>query len=227
MPVGLKPCQTRLFSSTGDEGGWFGGLKKAAKSFLPKSWTQTEEERKATIIRKEIKNEMKSGIKAMLKDAPLAIRMVGSLVAPILSSLASTMQEQQKQTQDLLDDARDYILSDPSATLALGEPFVVQPPFSQSSSTVSINGQSSSQIQASFYVQGTRELGVATMVASDKGIQSLSLNVGGRTLNISLYKSAGVSSNVFGSSQQKSGVGKNRINKNDIIDVEFVEKDKK
>ena len=174
---------------------------------------------------------MKSGINAMLKDAPLAIRMVGSLVAPILSSLASTMQQQQQQTQDLLDDARDYILSDPSATSALGEPCVVQPPFSQSSSTVNINGKGSSQIQASFYVQGTRELGVATMVASDTGIERLSLNVGGRVINVSLFKSAGVSSsNVFGSSgssQQKFGVGKNRINKNDIIDVEFVEKDTK
>jgi hypothetical protein len=47
MPLALTPHQTRLFSSSGDDGGWFGGLKKAAKSILPKSWTQTEERAKS------------------------------------------------------------------------------------------------------------------------------------------------------------------------------------
>jgi hypothetical protein len=227
--------QTRLYSSSkGSGGGLLGGLKSVAKSILPKSWTQSKEERTAALARKEQKNIVKSGIKEMLKDAPLAIRMVGSLVAPLLSSLASTVQAQQQQTQDLLDDARDFILSDSAATAALGEPIVIQQqPFSQSSSSTSINGQMASRVQASFYVEGTRQQGVATMIASQGGIQNLSLQVDGRTMNIALVKSAGGNSssgNVFGASSQpsskssKSTIGKNRVNKDDIIDVEFVEK---
>lgn len=200
-----------------------------AKKILPKKWTQTEEERKVDLVIKERKNEMKTGIEKMLKDAPLAIRMLGSIVAPILSGLASTLQAQQQQTQVLLEDARDFIMSDSAATSALGEPIVLQPPFQQSSSSVSINGKSSSQVQASFYVQGTREMGVATMIATEAGIESLSLKVGGRTMNIALIKSAGgaSSSTVFGASQRQPGIGKNRINKDDIIDAEVIEKDVK
>ena len=221
--------QTRLFSSSRHDDGFFGGLKKAVKSILPKSWTQTKEERETEIIRKEMKKDVESGITTLLKDAPLAVRMLGSLVAPIFSSLASAVQEQQQQTQDLLDDARDFILSDPAATSALGEPIVMEPPFSQSSSSMSINGKSSSKIQASFHVQGTRQLGVASMVASDAGIQSLSINVGGRVMDIPLFKSADgrFSSNVYGASHSSSGLGKNHLKNNDVIDVEFVEKDVK
>ena len=227
-PTSFHP-QTRLFSSTRGDEGFFGGLKKAVKTILPKSWTQTEDERKADIIRKELKKDVESSITAVLKDAPLAIRMLGSLVAPIFSGLASVMQEQQQQTQELLETAHDYILSDTEATSALGEPLVMQPPFSQSSSSVSINGKSSSQVKASFHVQGTRQLGVATMVASDNVIESLYLNVGGRVLDIPLFKSADGrrNSNVFGVSPKSSGLGKNHFKKNEVIDVEFVEKDVK
>ena len=216
--------QSRLYSKGKDDTGFFGGLKKVAKAILPKSWTQSEEERKADIVRKEMKQELSSNISAVLKDAPLAIRMLGSLVAPIVSSFASVIQEQQAQTQDLLDDARDYILSDPVATAALGEPIMIQQPFSQSSSSVSINGRSSSQVQASFHVEGTRQLGVATMVASDGVIQRLTLNVGGRVMDISLFKSASVSQDVIGNSRSSSRIGKNPIKKSDVIDVEFVDK---
>lgn len=236
-----QPMSTRLYSSSNKRKGLFGGLKNVAKSVLPKRFTQSKEERTAALAKKEQKDAMKSGIKAMLKDAPLAVRMVGSLVAPLLSNLASTVQAQQQQTQILMDDARDLIMSDSAATAALGEPIVVQPPFSQSSSSVSVNGKMSSRLQCQFHVLGTKEQGVASMVASEGGIQSLQLQVRSGTMNISLVKSAGSStsssssSNVFSGSasssfkpsskpSSKSTIGKNRINKEDIIDVEFVDK---
>eukprot|EP00545_Synedropsis_sp_CCMP1620_P003412 CAMPEP_0119012492 /NCGR_PEP_ID=MMETSP1176-20130426/6796_1 /TAXON_ID=265551 /ORGANISM="Synedropsis recta cf, Strain CCMP1620" /LENGTH=268 /DNA_ID=CAMNT_0006965459 /DNA_START=144 /DNA_END=950 /DNA_ORIENTATION=+ len=232
VPVSdMGMMQTRVYSSKrdGGTGGLMGSLKSVAKKVLPKRWTQTKEEKTASLALKEQKNAMKSGINAMLKDAPLAVRMMGSLVAPLLSSLASTVQAQQAKTQYLLDDARDFILSDPAARAALGEPIVVQQPFSQASSSASMNGQASSQVQASFYVEGTLQQGVATMSASESGIQSLSLQVGGRTMNIALVKSAGGStsnSDVFGGAKplSQSTIGKNRTNKNDIIDVEFIDK---
>jgi hypothetical protein len=214
---GFSTMQSRLYSSNNKNPGIFDGLKKFAKSVLPKSLTQSEEERKAEIVRKETQKDISSGIQSMLKDAPLAIRMVGSLVAPILSSLTSAVQEQQRQTENLLDEARSYILSNENVLSDLGEPITIQPPFSQSSSSASINGKSSSQVNASFYVQGIRRVGVGKMVATETGIQNLSLTVDGRTYNIPLTRSGGPGTSKF-------GIGKNRINQDDVIDVEFVEK---
>jgi hypothetical protein len=210
----LSTKLSRLYSSNNKNPGIFDGLKNIVKSVLPKSLTQSEEERKAEIVRKEMQNDISSGIQSMLKDAPLAIRMVGSLVAPLLSSLTSAVQEQQRQTENLLDEARSFILSNENALSDLGEPITVQPPFSQSSSSVTINGKSSSQVVASFYVQGTRRVGVGKMVANENGIQDLSLSVEGRTYSIPLTRSGA----------SKFGIGKNRINQDNIIDVEFVEK---
>ena len=72
-------------NSNKDEGGVLGGLKKAAKSILPASWFQSEKEKKAAIERPRVKDEVSGGIKEMLKDAPLPIRMMGSMMGPLVS----------------------------------------------------------------------------------------------------------------------------------------------
>eukprot|EP00546_Thalassionema_frauenfeldii_P006728 CAMPEP_0178916376 /NCGR_PEP_ID=MMETSP0786-20121207/12599_1 /TAXON_ID=186022 /ORGANISM="Thalassionema frauenfeldii, Strain CCMP 1798" /LENGTH=282 /DNA_ID=CAMNT_0020589693 /DNA_START=97 /DNA_END=945 /DNA_ORIENTATION=+ len=226
-PRALRQCQTRYYASKREEDdGIFNSLKKAARKVLPKSWTQSEEERKAYLVKKEREQELSSGINQILKDAPLPVRMLGSLVTPIFSQVASSFQEQQEQTMDLIEEARSFIVSDNDAISMLGEPIVVQPPFSQSSSSSSINGETTTQVQASFPVQGQYQQGIASMTATEAGIQRLVLQVGGRNINIKLDKgrNAFQSSGQFDKSQQ---FGKNRINKNDIIDVEFVEKDSK
>eukprot|EP00547_Thalassionema_nitzschioides_P004216 CAMPEP_0194217644 /NCGR_PEP_ID=MMETSP0156-20130528/21881_1 /TAXON_ID=33649 /ORGANISM="Thalassionema nitzschioides, Strain L26-B" /LENGTH=198 /DNA_ID=CAMNT_0038946745 /DNA_START=333 /DNA_END=929 /DNA_ORIENTATION=- len=197
-----------------------------AKKVLPKSWTQSEEEKKAYIVKKEREQELSSGINQILKDAPLPVRMLGSLVAPMFSQMASSFQEQQQQTIDFIEEARSFIVSDSDAISILGEPIVVQPPFSQSSSSSSINGKTTTQVQASFPVQGSYQEGIASMTATEAGIQRLLLQVGGRNININL--------NNGGSPFKKSGqftknqqLGRNHDNKNDIIDVDFVEKEEK
>ncbi|KAI2501986.1 hypothetical protein MHU86_12469 [Fragilaria crotonensis] len=100
-PVSFQP-QTRLFSSTRGDEGFFGGLKKVVKSILPKSWTQTEEERKAEITRKELKKDVESSITAVLKDAPLAVRMLGSLVAPIFQVLRQSYRSSSSRPRTCL-----------------------------------------------------------------------------------------------------------------------------
>lgn len=217
--------QTRLYSS--DDNGFFGKVGEVAKKILPKSWTQTEEERKSAIQRKERSASIQGGLSEMLKDAPFPLRMMGGLVGPVLGSMVSGMadmvQSQQEQMETLLEDARGFIVADPSAASALGEPIMTQPPFSQSTSSSSINGKTSTNIQASFPVMGTLQQGIATMVANENGIQQLRLQVGGRDMNIQLLKQG--QSRVSRSGGSTANLGNSKDNKGNIIDVEFTKKE--
>ncbi len=204
-------------------------IKKFIPSFLkPKSMLTKREQTK-----QETKQNISSSIDTVLKDAPLGIRMMGKMISPILSSvagnLAEAMEEQSRQMEDMLNDARMYIVSDRDAVNALGEPVEVGSPFSQSSSSMNVNGRTSSRINASFEVRGSRSGGVATMDATDGKLSRLILNVNGRNINIGLTTSASVSgttsSGSRSSSKSSSGIGKNRgFSEDDIIDAEFVEK---
>jgi hypothetical protein len=70
---------------------------------------------------------------------------------------------------------------------------------------------------------GSQAAGVARMEASQGQISSLILDVNGRSIRVNLLSSPKFSKGDF-----TSNLGKNpRMSKGDIIDVEFVEKDKK
>lgn len=227
-----RPAATRLYSSRrgggdgDDDGNFLQKAASAAKSILPKSWFKTDEEKKAELARKRVKDEISGGLTEVLKDAPLAVRMMGKMIAPLASKLVSglseTMKEQADRMEVLLDDARSLIVSDPAASDALGEPIVVGSPFSQSSSTMNVNGRTTSRVQASFEVMGSKSSGVATFGATEDGIGSLNVNVNGRTYNINT--SSGGGTTVVGGRASQSTIGQNRINKGDVIDVEFTEK---
>ena len=138
---------TRLYFSSQKEQdeGFLSKLGKAAKSVLPTKWFGTDEEKAKLQRRKEVRDEISGGLNEILKDAPLPIKMVGKMMGPLMgkmaSSLAETVAEQQRTTEGLLEDARGYLMNDPAVTGALGEPISVGSPFSQSSSTSSINGK--------------------------------------------------------------------------------------
>ena len=216
---------TRLYSSKKNNDGI---LKKAAKKFLPKKWFQSEEEQKAELTRKQVKDNVKGGIKEMLKDAPLPIRMMGSMMSPLLSRVASdlseSMAEQQKSIEQVLDDARAYILGDDMAIQALGEPVRIGSPFSQSSSTSIINGQKTTNIQLAFPVNGSRGSGVAQATATQSGLSDLVLQVDGRQIRVNLSRKG--SSSRVGRNHRSSG----RIGSKDddnIIEAEIIEKETK
>ncbi len=202
-------------------------IKNLVPSFLrPKSSQITQ--------RQKAKDQVSSSIDTMLKDAPLGIRMMGKMMAPIVSSvagsLAEAMEEQSRQISDILDDAKMYIVSDKVAIQELGEPIEVGMPFSQSSSTTSINGQTRSSINASFEVRGSRGSGVASIEASNGNIDQLVFNVNGRRVYVDVRGKPSrtvVDVGTSSSSKRGSGLGKNRVIKDDdIIDAEFVEKKK-
>ena len=79
---------SREKKDSGSDGGFLGALAKTAKNVLPGRWFKSKEEKKAEIQRQKAKDEFEGGVKDLLKDAPLPVRMVGGLVAPLMSTLA-------------------------------------------------------------------------------------------------------------------------------------------
>uniref|UniRef100_A0A6U2T208 Uncharacterized protein n=1 Tax=Leptocylindrus danicus TaxID=163516 RepID=A0A6U2T208_9STRA len=210
----------------GSSGGWFDGdnnNNNNKKGFLSKALDKvknvispkTEEQKRAEMVRKDVSG----GLSELLKDAPFPVRMMGKMVAPMLSGLAESMGEQARQVEDLINDARFLLVNDARVVDLLGEPIEVGMPFQQSSSSVNINGQRKTSVQASFQVQGPRGGGVATLSASGGGsasIEQLTLNAGGRVIN--------VDTSGRGGGPGPGGPARGKFNKDDIIDVEFVDK---
>jgi len=189
-------------------------LKKAGskiKSIIPFG-SKTEEEKLA----KQRKAEIKGGINTMLKDMPLPVRLMGRMVAPLLSKAADQIAEQSRQAADMMEEARARIVNDPAVSSKLGEPVQVGQPFSQSSSTIVINGKSSARIKISFQVGGPYGNGVATMESADGEIVNLVVNVNGMNINV------GSGGYKFGSSSPTSSSSSSK--KGDIIEAEIIEK---
>lgn len=231
----LSMTQTRLLSNRRnydydpDEEKDKGGILDKVKTFFPTNWFKSDEEKRRELARKKAKEEITGGISEVLKDAPLPVRMMGKMVGGMISNVASGLAEaaaeQGRRMEELMDDARRLIVADGAVVDALGEPIVIGAPFSQSSSTVSINGKTTIQIQTSFEVMGSRQNGVATMAANDNGISQLSVNVGGRNYNVNTSgRPRPGGSGRTKISGQESAVSKGGIIDAEIIDAEYKEK---
>lgn len=218
----LAHQHSRLFFSQRDDNDWqtfkkAGGnlIKKGVgkiKSLVP--FGKSEEQKRAEIMKRERKEEITGGINSMLRDMPLPIRMMGRMVSPLLARAAEEIAEQTKEAQEMLEEARMRLVNDPILADKLGEPLQVGQPFSQSSSTTVINGQSSARVQAMFEVAGPRGGGIATMESNNGEIISLAVNVNGR--NISVGSSRG--GNAYSKSSSSSKKGGN------IIEAEIIDK---
>ncbi|KAL3806841.1 hypothetical protein ACHAXA_008229 [Cyclostephanos tholiformis] len=181
------------------------------KSFIP--FLKSDDGKRSEMIKKERKGEITGGINAMLRDMPLPIRMLGRAVAPLMASAAEQLAEQSRQAEDMLEEARVRILNDPIVIENLGVPIQVGDPFSQSSSAISINGQTTATVTASFPVAGPRGNGIARMESSNGEIRSLTVNVNGRNLSVGSKRGGG------------SAYGKSSSVKDDnIIEAEIIEK---
>jgi hypothetical protein len=215
----------RYFSSRrdDDEGkGLLSKIGKAVKSVLPTKLFGSDEEKRKLQRRKEVGDQVSGGLTEILKDAPLGVRMIGKMISPLMrkvaSSLAETMAAQQRTTEALLDDARGYLMRDPDVTRLLGEPISVGTPFSQSSSTTSINGKTQSRVELGVPVSGSIDSGVARLFATQDGISQLQVEAGGRTINVSLSKQQWSSSSSRGSFSSRSDSDDN------IIEAEIIDK---
>jgi hypothetical protein len=218
-----QKTMTRLFA----EKSFLEKAGDAIKSIIPFGKKNTD----AITKKQKAKEEVSSSIDKIFQDAPLGVRMFGKMMKPLVSSiagnLAEAVEEQSRQMSDLLSDARGYIIGNAECSRYLGEPIEVSSPFSQSSSTVSINGKTESRISASFTVTGRNGSAVATMNSSNGIIDSLYVNVNGRNIAIDTRGSSTRETSVFVDDttykKASSGLGKNH-NRGKIIDAEFVDK---
>ena len=238
----MTSSSTRLFSSfrkrddDDNDGGFLSKLgsvaKNAAKSILPSTWFQSEKEQKAALERKRVQNQLSRDVNEVLKNAPLPVRMLGSVVAPLLgnvmSGLAETMAEQQQTVDALLQRAQTSLENDDVVANVLGSSGSIQvgAPFSQSSSSTSINGQTQTGVELAFAVSGSRGSGVARLTAANNEIQQLILQTSdGRSISVNVSKGGG-----GGRRQVQGGGGKmssSSSSNDNIIEAEIIEKDTK
>ena len=211
-----------------DDDGILGSLKSVAKKFLPSSWFQSDEERRQKMELKRVQKEVKSEIQQLFKDAPLPIRMMTNMIAPIfgglMSSLAETAASQQSMVDVVYDQAVRSIQFDSSVRQALGDTITVGRPFSQSSSSSSINGVTTSRVELAFAVSGARGEGIGRLVASGSGnqnptIQALEVQANGRSIDVNTI----ASSSSQRTNPYSSGAGYN--GDDNIIDAEIIEKE--
>lgn len=196
------------------------------KSLLPFGISgKSDEEKRADIIKKERKEEITGGISTLLKDLPLPIRMMGRMVSPLLARAAEEIAEQSQQAQDVFEEARIRLINDPYLAESLGEPIQVGQPFSQSSSTVVINGQRSATVRASFPVAGTRgRSGIATLESNNGNIRSLTVNVNGRTLSVGSSRGRGGGGGGGAAGIYNSSKTTTKSRDDNIIEAEIIEK---
>ena len=213
-----------------DDKSLVGQAKKIAKKFLPSTWFQSEEERRQIAQQKQMQKEIQTGIQQVFKDAPLPVRMltnmVGSLFGSVASSLAETVASQQSLIDIVYDQAVQSIQTDSTVQGLLGDSITVGRPFSQSSSSSSINGVTSTRIELAFPVAGRLGNGVGRLSASGGAnnpiVDSLVVQVNGRVVDVNI----GVTSfNQRIKSDQPNNP--HMKDKSNIIDAEIIEKDTK
>jgi hypothetical protein len=230
-----RRVDTRLYSSGNnkDDDNVLSKIGSKVKSILPTKWFGTKEEKKAQIIKKEAKEQVTGGIQEMLKDAPLGVRMMGKIIAPLVGKLASTMAEtvkdQQEKMRVIMEDTQRYLVNDDAVTSVLGEPIQIGAPFSQSSSTSSINGKTQSRIELGMPVTGPIGSGVVRVLASQDEISQLQVEVEGRVINVNLSGSSSSSSS-SSSKRRSSSSGKfssSGSGKDNIIEAEIIDKETK
>lgn len=239
--------QTRLFHSNSlnnnynnnndnDDSTIVGQIKNVAKRFLPAKWFQSEEERQQMIRQQQVQKEINSSIQQIVKDAPLPIRMLSSMISPMFGSMMSSLAETVSSQQDLVDavynNAIQVLQNDPSIRNEFGNNPSIGRPFSQSSSSSSINGISSSRVELAFPISGQYNTGVCRLVAKSGtssnnnknppmmiDLLQVQLNSNGRVIDVNPVVVVG---------QRASGqYDKSYYNDNNIIDAEIIEKDTK
>ena len=199
----------------------------SVKKVLPSKWFRSDDEKRAALERKRRQNEISGALDQSLKDAPLGVRLLGKAAGKIFSKVASglaeSMEEQSRQMEGLLQDARSYIVENEMASNLLGDPIAIGAPFSQSSSTSVINGAKTVSVQASFEVSGSRSSGIATMVANESGVQRLRLDVAGQSFEVDTSGGRRIGGDGRGNAS-KTGPKKGDIIDAEIIDAEYREK---
>ena len=218
--------------------------KNVAKKFLPQKWFLSDEERRRAEETELIRQEVKGSLQQIFKDAPLPIRMLGQAIAPLLANLmnvaAETMAEQKTTVDAVVQQAQACLSADETVARALGGTSVtVGTPFSQASSSSSVNGQTQVRVELALPVTAVgggattvglqQPPGIARVVATGDGksepiLQLLEVQVQGRVIAVSTTPRRGSSSSSTTTSGRSGRVGDDDDN---IIEAEIIEEKRK
>jgi hypothetical protein len=119
-----------------------------------------------------------------------------------------------------MEEVRQYLMSDIDVTDALGAPIQIGAPFSQASSTSSINGQTQTRLELAMNISGPKRTGIARVLATESGVAQLIVEAGGKIFNVNL-SSKGLSAGSFRSGGKSRSKGRD----DNVIEAEIIDKE--
>ena len=95
--------------------------------------------------KKKEESALTTGMDALLKDAPLPVKILGGMMKPVVAAMGNAIQESQAQGDLLLQEAGSALRADSRVTSILGTDVEIGAAFSTSSSNM--NGASTIMLQ--------------------------------------------------------------------------------
>ncbi len=132
----------------------------------------------------------KDGLDALLKDAPLPVKLIGGMLKPLAGMMGDMIAEGAEDANDLLAEAGSALRSDPQVRDLLGSDVEIGAVFSSMSSNV--NGVKTMQLQAQ--CAGSKGSGVCAIRGGGTGsaaVESIQVQVGGRVITVGSLRGSG------------------------------------
>ena len=159
-----------------ERGGGLGPLKGAGEFF-------------GGLFQRKPKSKADAAIDAVLKDAPLPVKMMGGLFKGVANMAGEAMRDAADDLDRVSDVTIRAVSFDPQAREVLGEDVSTGMPSSQSFSSISVNGVARKRIALQMPIAGTRGSGTVRVDAAVTGdevvLNSCSLDVNGKTIQVS------------------------------------------
>jgi len=188
---------------TGDtketKGGFLSGLAK---------WFGQDE---ASLKKKEQKKQINTAIDKMMEGTGLTGKLLGGIMKGVGGMIAEGLADQQVDMQSVNDLIVSTLENDDECSRLLGRGIGIQQVFSSSSSSSSINGMSSKQVNLGLIVSGSQDS--ASVQASASSGDGKELYLTALTLQ---FQSTGKIIRVVNSGSGQGGAGGSRRN---VIDV--------
>ena len=131
-----------------------------------------------------------NGILDMMGEMMIRTRiMMDQFSSQMESAMINARGDQPLDEARMMNDALDYLVSDPEVSNVLGGSVQLGLPFSRSSSSAMIDGVSKSRLQLGIPIRGSRGEGQVRLLADDRGIMRLEVGANGRVIDVNLGSS--------------------------------------
>jgi hypothetical protein len=209
------------------------GAKGAVNAVLPKRWSKSKKERQLKIQKLEQRQELKSNLSLILRDAPPPVAYaVGNVLVPVISAIADIVKRQSQSPngqrmleevkrkyeerlveemrkshlmENILGDAKASLMANAIAREALGEPFDKVGKVTTVFNTAIINGETNTFIPIfNFFMVGSKDQGFVSLTATNNGIKTISMHMASGTEPIEV---APVSTGIIGNGERFGASG--------------------